>query len=420
MVYLREYKTISIDHISKLVHHQGKQLVGTFNDYYLHTAVQPIFSLAHKRVVGYEALVRVKAIKEKWVSPAELFNNRYTEVQSILLDRLCRFLHIHNFTSLEDDLNWLFLNVSPQTIINGKNYGGFFTELLEKTRFPSHRIVIEIVEYPIEDNDLLLETVDFYRKLGCLIAIDDFGAGHSNFDRIWKLNPDIVKLDRSMVVGATEDKKIRKVLGGIVSLLHQTGALVLVEGIESKEQTMIAMESGVDFVQGYFFARPTTELNKPLDNLPSFDNIFEDYKNNILVQETNSKSTYQHYYPKFEITINNLIKGKALDDACQDLLADDTVMRCYLLMTDGLQVGNTVLADSIFNKNDIRFKPLEDANSADWFRRHYLRKAVLHPEQLQVSEPYLSITGAHMCVTLSMMFSTPSGYRVLCCDLNVE
>ncbi|PRX31082.1 EAL domain-containing protein (putative c-di-GMP-specific phosphodiesterase class I) [Orenia metallireducens] len=414
------YKNISVDYISKLVHYQEEQLVGYFNNYHLHTAVQPIFSLPHKRIVGYEALVRVKAIKERWVSPAELFNNKYTQVESILLDRLCRYLHVHNFSQVENDLNWLFLNVSPQTVINGNNYGEFFAELLDKTGFPPHRVVIEIVEYPISDNDLLLETIEFYRNLGCLIAIDDFGAGHSNFDRIWKLNPDIVKLDRSMVVGATEDKKIRNVLRGIVSLLHQTGVLVLVEGVETKEQTMIAMESGVDFVQGYFFAKPTTDLNKSIDNLPAFDKIFEDYKQEVLVQDTNSKSIYQYYYPKFEVTINNLIKGKSLAEACQELLADDTAMRCYLLMSDGLQVGNTVLSDSIFNENDIRFKPLEDADSADWFRRHYLRKAVLHPEQLQVSEPYLSITGAHMCVTISMMFSIPSGYRVLCCDLNFE
>ena len=414
------YKNISIEYVNELVHSQDKKLVGRFNNYYLHTAVQPIFSLPHKRIIGYEALVRVKAIREKWVSPAELFNNKYTQAESILLDRLCRYLHIHNFAKVEDDLNWLFLNVSPQTVINGNNYGTFFAELLEKTGFPPHRVVVEIVEYPIDNNDLLLETVEFYRKLGCLIAIDDFGAGHSNFDRIWKLNPDIVKLDRSMVVGATEDKKIRNVLRGIVSLLHQTGVLVLVEGVETKEQTMIAMESGVDFVQGYFFAKPTTDLDKSIDNLPSFNKIFEDYKTEIVLQENNSKNIYQCYYPKFEITIDNLIKGKTLDQACQELLADDTAIRCYLLMADGLQVGHTVLADSIFNKNDIRFRPLEDANSADWFRRHYLRKAVLHPEQLQVSEPYLSITGAHMCITLSMMFSTPSGYRVLCCDLNFE
>jgi hypothetical protein len=66
---------------------------------------------------------------------------------------------------------------------------------------------------------------------------------------------------------------------------------------------------------------------------------------------------------------------------------------------------------------DKRFSPLEDANSADWFRRHYLRRAIYHPNQLQITRPYLSITGGHMCVTLSMKFTCQDGDCILCCDL---
>ncbi|MCG8634165.1 MAG: hypothetical protein MI863_10080 [Desulfobacterales bacterium] len=48
-----------------------------------------------------------------------------------------------------------------------------------------------------------------------------------------------------------------------------------------------------------------------------------------------------------------------------------------------------------------------------------MKRAILHPEQLQITRPYLSITGAHMCVTLSMKLSCPSGESVLCCDLKI-
>ncbi len=168
-------------------------------------------------MVGHEALVRVKDKTNTPVSPAALFEKERSAADTIHLDRLCRYIHLHNYRILKDEINWLFLNVSPQTISSGKAYGSYFSDLLEAFDFPAHRIVIEVVEHPIEDNDLLMETIGYYKDLGCLIAIDDFGAGHSNFDRIWTLRPDIVKLDRSFMVRAGRNPDVRNILPGIVT-----------------------------------------------------------------------------------------------------------------------------------------------------------------------------------------------------------
>lgn len=74
------------------------------------------------------------------------------------------------------------------------------------------------------------------------------------------MRPHIVKLEQGMITRAGNQPRIRQMLPGIVDLLHQSGSLVLVEGIETEEQAFIAIESDVDFVQGYFFAKPTTDL----------------------------------------------------------------------------------------------------------------------------------------------------------------
>ena len=111
--------------------------------------------------------------------------------------------------------------------------------------------------------------------------------------------------------------------------------------------------------------------------------------------------------------------GKPLEEACTQLSDEDSVERCYLLQTDGIQIGNTIASKKGLANRDLRYKPLEDAKSADWFRRHYLRRAVMHPNQVQITRPYLSITGGRMCVTLSIMFSGPNGQSVLCCDLRL-
>lgn len=409
----------SADWIAHSTYHQDNRTFGLFNKYRLSSAYQPIYSLAHKRIVGYEALIRAEDSENSPVRPDLLFRNNGDLSRVVFLDRLCRFMHISNFQASGDDINWLFLNISPQTIVHGPKFGSFFRDLLEKHKFPSHRIVIEITEYPIsdEDNKRLVESVKYYQELGCLIAIDDFGAGHSNFDRIWTLKPQFVKLDRSMLLRASVHGNIRQLLPGIVSLLHQAGALVIMEGIETEAQTIIAIESDIDMVQGFFFAKPHHDFSSLSKAIPQFNSLFDSYKKAEVLRGKEFQQTYQRYRKSFLTAVSLLQDGCSLIDSSKPLFEDDAVIRCWLLDTTGKQIGSTITSHIHAAKIDPRFRPLKDANSADWFRRHYMQRAIMHPEQLQVTRPYLSITGAHMCTTLSMMFKSNTGDIILCCDL---
>jgi EAL domain-containing protein (putative c-di-GMP-specific phosphodiesterase class I) len=395
---------------------------GIFKDLTLNSAYQPIFSLAHKRIVGYEALIRAQNNKGLPIRPDDLFRLNENISDIVLLDRICRFIHVDNFQNFNDNINWLFLNVSPQTVIHGRKFGTFFSDLIEKFHLHSYRIVIEIVEHPIpgEDNSLLLETVEYYKNLGCLIAIDDFGAGYSNFDRIWTLKPDIVKLDRAMLTRASTDNSIRQLFSGIVSLLHQAGSLVVIEGVETEEQAFIAMESDADMVQGYFFARPHQDLKEISPPQHLFQSLFETYKASETLRTQNWHTTFSKYRDLFISAVELLKEGFNLRDSCKSLFENEAIVRAYLLEPGGVQIGDTVVSPLYSEKADFRFKPLEEAKNADWFRRHYMRRAVMMPGQLQKTRPYLSITGAHMCSTLSMLIHTPSGAAILCCDLTLE
>ncbi|WP_084691779.1 EAL domain-containing protein [Desulfobacter vibrioformis] len=384
-----------------------------------HTALQPIYSLAHRRIVGHEALVRVFDMLGNSISPASIFDREMSNDDMIQLDRLCRWLHLQNFKLIKDPLNWLFLNVSGQTLARGLEYGSFFKDAIDAAGIPAHRIVIEVVEHPFENPDWIIPAIRYYKELGCLIALDDFGAGHSNFDRIWTLKPDIVKLDRSFLTRANNNRKIQNLFPGIVSLLHQAGSLVLMEGIETQAQAqaLIAIESDVDFVQGFYFARPFTDLLSLPPVFDQFPMLMNRYKNERDCTDIQFQDKLVKYRTLFINAVGELKKGKALFNACSELLDDPMVVRCYNIGTNGIQIGNTLVGKHYVSQTDKRFKPLEDARSADWFRRHYLRRAITHPGQIQVTRPYLSITGAHMCITLSMKFSNPSGNSVLCCDL---
>ncbi|RAG59900.1 EAL domain-containing protein, partial [Burkholderia multivorans] len=69
--------------------------------------------------------------------------------------------------------------------------------------------------------------IDMIQHRDFLIAIDDFGTGFSNFDRVWRARPDIVKLDRSLVERSTWSPEDRRIMHHLVSMLHQAGAMVL-------------------------------------------------------------------------------------------------------------------------------------------------------------------------------------------------
>ena len=395
----------------------GSEWSSSFMGMELRTAFQPIFSLSHKRIVGYEALVRPFDNNGKAQSPGHLFQLPKSEQENVQLDRICRHLHMKNFKCLPDDINWLFINVSPKTIAAGHRYDSFFGKLLEHFNFPSHRVVIEIVEQPTSDSASLAQAVDYYKQLGCLTAIDDFGAGHSNFERVWALKPDIVKLDRSMIVRASADGRIRKMLNGIVSLLHQAGCLVLMEGVETEKQAMIAVDCGVDFVQGFYFAMP--QIGVTPNPLPEADlgELLHSYKNQVKGKIDPTIAIRDHYFPLFNNAVDKVREGLSLKRAAKSLTEHHTVTRCYMMDKNGIQIGETASSTRNITANNPKFKPLEDTQSADWFRQHYLKRALSNPNELQITRPYLSITGAYMCVTLSLLFQAGDQELVICCDI---
>src|SRR5688572_25887537 len=119
---------------------------GIFHRINVSSVFQPIYSLVHARIVGAEGLMRCTNVNGEPVSPMEMLCTKCpNESDSVLLDRLCRYLHVKNAAALLPDPCWLFLNVSSHTVIAGRNYGAFFKELLQDSGFAPSRIVVEIL-----------------------------------------------------------------------------------------------------------------------------------------------------------------------------------------------------------------------------------------------------------------------------------
>jgi EAL domain-containing protein (putative c-di-GMP-specific phosphodiesterase class I) len=90
--------------------------------------------------------------------------------------------------------------------------------------------------------------------------VDDLGAGYSGLSSIMQLEPDFVKLDRSLVRELHESTARRTIVESLLALSRSMGTIVVAEGVELREEAEVLWELGVPLTQGYFFGRPQREL----------------------------------------------------------------------------------------------------------------------------------------------------------------
>ncbi len=388
--------------------------VGHFDGYLLESVFQPIYSLFHCRTGGAEALVRGVAPDGRRVSAMEILSLPGKDGgKRVFLDRLLRSLHLANLSLHPREKQWLFLNLDPYAAVAGREYGSFFEEILSHFSVLPSKVVVEILESGIDDEKLLSEAGAYYREIGCLLAIDDFGAGHSNFDRIWSFKPDLVKVDRSMIQGAAENKRIRRLLPGIVSLLRESGALVVLEGVETEEEARVVFETEADFVQGYFFARPDAVFTgvSPLS----------DKKTREIIELTIPKEKMETSISKIGeclLSFSKKMPTTFFPVELPDAFRCPGAVRFYMLDAQGFQWGETISLREVKNFCDCRFDPIQDAKGANWARSGYFQNAVNNKGIIQISPPYLSLTGAHLCRTLSIAVEHSSGLVVYCVDVD--
>lgn len=368
-----------------------------------HSAFQPIYSLSHGRVVGHEALLRAKDDRGEYVAPPEVFRTADFD-ELVWRDRTARVVHLVNYFRQASGDQWVFINVHPDVLAHGMGgrADGFTRRLHEHYGFDSRRVVIEVTEQAAQDSTRFDAAIATARRAGCLIAIDDFGAGHSNFDRVWRWKPEIVKLDRSLVARAARDAQARRVIVQMVSLLHECGALVLMEGVETLAEAVVALEADVDMVQGYLFGRPQGELMSPTRVCRELEEAWHQFDRGWREDKTQYREHTTPYLQGISAASKRLESGCGMQEACQPFLSLPQADVCYLLGPDGRQLGPHVWTRS---RDGARtFAPLMESDGARWGRRPYFRRAVDEVGKVQITRPYRTLHGGGLCVTVSTAF----------------
>ena len=221
---------------------------------------QPIVDVRTGATFAQEALVRCK--RPEYAAPPVLFEHA---VQESACGRLGRLIREVAFGTCGDAA--LFVNLHPEELSSR-----WLVRPDDPLCFHSAPVFLEITETAAFTHFDLCRSVlnELCRRTGALLVVDDFGAGHSNLQRVVDLEPAIVKLDLALVRDLQKHARKRAVVRHLVNLCNELGAQVVAEGIEALDELKCARDLGVDYAQGYLLARPAAPVpavDWPLDRL---------------------------------------------------------------------------------------------------------------------------------------------------------
>ncbi|GIM48528.1 hypothetical protein DNHGIG_40770 [Collibacillus ludicampi] len=232
-----------------------------WNDIELFPMYQPIVHFEYpQNVFGYEDTIRGRAWNGRIISPAKLFAWAEEDDEISKLDRYARQIAMQKAEGLPDH-KLLFLNCHGESLKEGHVF-----EAIENYRF-TDRIVLEITEQTrIDDIHHIQGVLKDLRKRGMKIALDDFGAGFSNFWLIEALEPHFVKLDKILTAHVDQTQQACRVIEGMVLFAEKTKTILIAEGIEREEQADILRELGIQYGQGFYFGYPFEVSEKRMVN----------------------------------------------------------------------------------------------------------------------------------------------------------
>ncbi len=377
---------------------------------------QPIIGAAGGTIIGYEALARQHDANGRVISAGELFSSPdIAPDQLIAWDRTVRRLALQKFS--QSNFNgYLTLNISAAWIDLIADFTALPTLLmLDEFAIDRSRIIIEITESK-GNLDNLVEIAAVYRSHGLKIAIDDFGAGFSQLERVMAIQPDIIKLDMQLFQNATRGGIASDIVHLISRLATRTGCRIVCEGVESVDDFHFGLSCGAQYMQGYLFSPATGEFKRPLYYQKQISSLRKTFLKKTLAKEERKI--------QFISTIKSLIKllKEALEtDFNLSRLATHPfkksgVLRFYLCNNQGDQISSN------FNFSGAKWCEDTAQLGFNWaWRPYFYQLLALEAEKdsyrIVMSERYRDFNIDILCKTLSLRLDSE---RILLMDIEAE
>ncbi|HBG7672540.1 TPA: EAL domain-containing protein [Clostridioides difficile] len=225
---------------------------------------QPKFSLVTGEMIGSEALIRWNHPEHGFISPAVFIpiaekSKLILKIGRFVFERVCNDLS--EWKKQGKKIVPVSINLSRVELYQ-PDIVKFINKTIQMYKLSSDLIEIEITEtVAINELNILKNVLNELRKYGFSISMDDFGTGYSSISCLRDMPIDILKLDKSFLNGIEHDERSRNIAKSIVSLAKSLDLVVIIEGVESKEQAELMKQFGCDLVQGFYFARPMPAKN---------------------------------------------------------------------------------------------------------------------------------------------------------------
>jgi EAL domain-containing protein (putative c-di-GMP-specific phosphodiesterase class I) len=223
---------------------------------------QPIFEVhGEERDLHYlECLMR--GPKGTSVERADiLFGYVRRKRGEIAVDRACMRAALQATSMLPSEPH-ISVNVHASTLGRDAGFWSYLKGLADDWGIASNRLTVELIEHaPFWDVAGIWRAIDELRGYGMRLAVDDVGAGQSNYNMILDCCPDALKVDAYVVRGCHADKHRVAVLESITTLARRFGAQIIAEGIEEVADLEVLLGMGINLIQGYMLAKPMTIQN---------------------------------------------------------------------------------------------------------------------------------------------------------------
>ncbi|MGZ4955252.1 MAG: EAL domain-containing protein [Methylobacter sp.] len=377
---------------------------------------QPIVGAASGTIIGYEALARQHDANGRVISAGELFSSPDIAAEQLIAwDRMVRRQALEQF-SQSNYKGYLAINISAAWIDHLADFTSLPTLLmLKEFNVDRSRVIIEITESK-GDLDKLVEIASLYRQHGLKIAIDDFGAGFSQLERVMAIQPDIIKLDMQLFQNAAKGGIASDVVHLISRLAKRTGCRIVCEGVETVDDFHFGLSCGAQFMQGYLFSPATAEFNEPLRYQKQIGSLRKTFLKKILAKEEHKIKFIANIKELIELLKESLETDFSLKKLLAHPFEKSGILRFYLCNNEGDQISS--------NFNFAQGEWFEDSAQIgfNWAWRPYFYQLLALESakdsyRLVTSERYRDFNNDMLCKTLSLRLDDE---RILLIDIAAE
>jgi diguanylate cyclase (GGDEF)-like protein len=221
----------------------------------LYLEFQPIYDVATRSAVGFEALGRWRSPKLGQVRPEEFIRiAERTDLIRVVTEVLLR-------KALAEAANWpahMYLSFNLSALdISSVPRARQLLDIVQESPTDAERVHFEITETAVtRDFKQARASLSLIKQVGCHVSLDDFGTGYSSLSYVHRLPFDTIKIDRSFVAEVDTDVASAKIIRSVMDLCRNLGLECVVEGVETESQCEILTALGGRVMQGYLFGRP--------------------------------------------------------------------------------------------------------------------------------------------------------------------